>query len=60
MNYPVRMQHEHYGFHHAYDWTEVEKMKKNGWVIEGGQSAKPIDPFEEAPEKRKPGRPRKE
>lgn len=28
------MKHEHHGFTHAADHTELERNKKNGWVVD--------------------------
>lgn len=48
----TRMMHPEHGWTHAYDASEVESLKAQGWIVEPEKKPEP-EP------KRKPGRPAK-
>lgn len=50
------MKHEYHGFTHAVDHNEMERNKKNGWVVEAPAK---VEAVEEEVVQKKRGRPPK-
>lgn len=59
----TRMQHPQHGFTHAYNQSEISYLETRGWTPEVKAApvapAAPVVVVEEAPQKKKPGRPHK-